>query len=71
MQNIVHELRNSLGALRAAQRLLERADEDPGLTSLAHETIARQIAHMSHLIDRLDEETDESRGRAAREQGGQ
>jgi nitrogen-specific signal transduction histidine kinase/CheY-like chemotaxis protein len=48
-----HELRNPLGAITSAARLLEMARGAAKPASRAFEVIARQIAHISHLINDL------------------
>ncbi len=48
-----HELRNPLGAIRSAVGLLESVDPTSGPAVRAREVIARQVGHLSHLIDDL------------------
>ena len=50
---LAHELRNPLGAISSAVRVLEltRAEGEPA--TRAHEVIARQVGHISHLINDL------------------
>ncbi len=48
-----HELRNPLGAISAAARLLKARRDAVEPSARAHDVIARQIGHMSHLIDDL------------------
>ena len=50
---LAHELRNPLGAIRSAVGVLERVDPKNGPATRAHEVIARQVGHLSHLIDDL------------------
>ncbi len=50
---LAHELRNPLGAIRSAVSLLEPADTMSGPAACAREVIARQVGHLSHLIDDL------------------
>jgi signal transduction histidine kinase/ActR/RegA family two-component response regulator len=48
-----HELRNPLSAIATAVHLLERGEPSAELTRRAHEIIARQNAHLAHLVDDL------------------
>lgn len=48
-----HELRNPLGAICSAVGLLESVDPMSSPAVRAREVIARQVAHLSHLIDDL------------------
>ena len=48
-----HELRNPLGAIRSAVGLLESVDPMSSPAVRARAVIARQVAHLSHLIDDL------------------
>jgi signal transduction histidine kinase/ActR/RegA family two-component response regulator len=48
-----HELRNPLSAIATAVHLLERDEPSAELTRRAHEIIARQNAHLAHLVDDL------------------
>jgi PAS domain S-box-containing protein len=48
---LAHELRNPLGTISQAVRVLEAAQGAPA--TRAHEEIARQVRHISHLIDQL------------------
>jgi PAS domain S-box-containing protein len=48
-----HELRNPLGAIRSAVGVLECVDPKNGPAIRAREVIARQVGHLSHLIDDL------------------
>jgi PAS domain S-box-containing protein len=50
---LAHELRNPLGAIRSAVGVLERVATKNGPVTRAREVIARQVAHLSHLIDDL------------------
>ncbi|MGH9347460.1 MAG: ATP-binding protein [Vicinamibacterales bacterium] len=50
---LAHELRNPLGAIRSAVGVLECADARDVPATRAREVIARQVAHLSHLIDDL------------------
>jgi len=50
---LAHELRNPLGAISNAVRVLERAPAGGAPAVRAHEVIARQVGHISHLIDEL------------------
>ncbi len=53
---VSHELRNSLGAMRFATRLIEMNQRQPGLVEKARVIIDRQVAHMGRLVeDLLDE----------------
>jgi signal transduction histidine kinase/CheY-like chemotaxis protein len=48
-----HELRNPLGAIRSAVGLLESLDPMSSHAVRARDVIARQVGHLSHLIDDL------------------
>jgi signal transduction histidine kinase/CheY-like chemotaxis protein len=48
-----HELRNPLGAIRSAVGLLESVDLMSSRAVRAREVIARQVGHLTHLIDDL------------------
>jgi signal transduction histidine kinase len=50
---ISHELRNSVGAIRFATRLIEATDDQPELVARAGATIDRQAAQMVRIIDDL------------------
>lgn len=51
LATLSHELRNPLGAIRNAVRVLERRDDSERQRPMA--IIARQVAHMARLIDDL------------------
>jgi signal transduction histidine kinase len=48
-----HELRNPLGAIANASRLLEQPGADAQAAALARGVIRRQVDHLSHLTDDL------------------
>ena len=48
-----HELRNPLGAIANASRLLEHPEAPPESTRYAREIIARQVDHLARLTDDL------------------
>lgn len=48
-----HELRNPLGAIRAAAHVLKAMHAEGKPETRAHDVIARQVDHLSHLIDDL------------------
>jgi len=50
---LAHELRNPLGAICSAVDLLEPVDTMSAPASRARDVIARQVGHLSHLIDDL------------------
>jgi PAS domain S-box-containing protein len=50
---LAHELRNPIGAIGNAVRVLETTDAQDDAAISAHQVIARQVAHISHLIDDL------------------
>jgi PAS domain S-box-containing protein len=50
---LAHELRNPLGTIRSAVEVLESVDPQNSSASSAREVIARQVGHLSHLIDDL------------------
>jgi signal transduction histidine kinase len=54
---VSHELRNSLGAIRIAARLMEINQRDPSVAEKARQVIERQAAQMARLIDDLLEVT--------------
>ena len=54
---LAHELRNPLGAIGTAVGVLESTHSDREKEARAHQVIARQVGHISHLIsDLLDVE---------------
>ena len=54
---LAHELRNPLGAISNAVRVLELSHAEGDAATRAHEVIARQVGQISHLInDLLDAE---------------
>jgi PAS domain S-box-containing protein len=48
-----HELRNPLGALASAARLLDREGGTPGVAARARDVIGRQLDHLTRLVDDL------------------
>jgi signal transduction histidine kinase/ActR/RegA family two-component response regulator len=50
---LAHELRNPVGAIGNAIRVLESADAAGDAATGAHEVISRQVTHISHLINDL------------------
>jgi signal transduction histidine kinase/ActR/RegA family two-component response regulator len=48
-----HELRNPLSAIATAIHVLETGEPSAEVTHRAHEIIARQNAHLAHLVDDL------------------
>jgi len=50
---LAHELRNPLGTITNAVRVLESTHAAGETATRAHEVIARQVAHISHLINEL------------------
>jgi signal transduction histidine kinase len=50
---LAHELRNPLGVISNAVAVLESTHAEGEAASRAHEVIARQVGHVSHLIDDL------------------
>jgi PAS domain S-box-containing protein len=50
---LAHELRNPLGAIRSAVGVLECVDPTNSPVTRARDVIARQVGHLSHLIDDL------------------
>jgi len=50
---LAHELRTPLGAISNAVHVLEVAHAKGAPAALAHEVIARQVGHISHLIEEL------------------
>ena len=53
LATFAHELRNPLGAISSAAQLLEVTRDAVRSRARAHEVIARQIDHISHLINDL------------------
>ncbi|HEY3852048.1 MAG TPA: CheR family methyltransferase [Steroidobacteraceae bacterium] len=53
LATLSHELRNPLAPIRIAARLLQAPDLDPGELRHAQDIIARQVGHMSSLLDDL------------------
>ena len=57
MAMVAHEIRNPLGAISNAVRVLALSDGDGEHASAAHRVIARQVGHLSQLVgDLLDVE---------------
>ena len=57
LATLAHELRNPLGTISNAVRVLEATHAEGEPAARAHEVIARQVGHISHLIsDLLDVE---------------
>ena len=50
---LAHELRNPLGAISNAVQVLELTHAEGEPATRAHEVIARQVGHISHLINDL------------------
>jgi two-component system, sensor histidine kinase len=50
---LAHELRNPLGVIRSAVQVLEQVQQGAEPAARAHEVIARQVGHLSHLIEDL------------------
>jgi PAS domain S-box-containing protein len=50
---LAHELRNPLGAISNAVRVLELTHAEGEPATRAHDVIARQVGHISHLIEDL------------------
>ena len=48
-----HELRNPLASVANVSRLLEFAERQPAMLKNVGEILARQVAHMTHLLDDL------------------
>jgi signal transduction histidine kinase/ActR/RegA family two-component response regulator len=53
LATLAHELRNPLGAIASAVQLLQLTTADGPSAIRAHEVIARQVGHISHLINDL------------------
>ncbi len=58
-----HELRNPLAPIRNALHLLARAPDDPARAARAREVMARQLGHLSRLVDDLLDVARITRGR--------
>ena len=50
---LAHELRNPLGAISSAVQVLELTHAEGDAATSAHDVIARQVGHISHLINDL------------------
>jgi PAS domain S-box-containing protein len=50
---LAHELRNPLGAIRSAVSIIDSVNPSSSTATHAREVIARQVAHLSRLIDDL------------------
>ena len=50
---LAHELRNPLGAISTAVQVLEVTHAEGEPATRAHDVIARQVGHITHLIDDL------------------
>ena len=48
-----HELRNPLNAIASAMAVMNRADNAPAATARPRDVIARQVAHLTDLVDDL------------------
>jgi len=53
LATLAHELRNPLGALSNASRILNHGADRPAANTMARKIIDRQIAHMTRLLDDL------------------
>jgi PAS domain S-box-containing protein len=53
MAMLAHELRNPLGAIAGAIQVLDSVGKPEGLELRARSVIARQVRHLSHLVDDL------------------
>jgi two-component system, sensor histidine kinase len=53
MAMLAHELRNPLSAITAAMQVLDAAESREGVGLRARFIIARQVRHLSHLVDDL------------------
>ena len=53
LATLAHELRNPLGTISNAVQILELTHAEGTRATLAHEAIARQVAHISHLVNDL------------------
>jgi two-component system, sensor histidine kinase len=53
LATLAHELRNPIGAISNAVQVLELTHAEGDRATRAHEVIARQVAHVSHLINDL------------------
>jgi signal transduction histidine kinase/CheY-like chemotaxis protein len=61
---LAHELRNPLGAISNAIKLMEILENDASGTAVkAHETIRRQVAHLTRLVNDLIDMSRISRGK--------
>ena len=62
---LAHELRNPLGPIRNAARLLRLPEADANVQQVAREMIDRQVAHIVRLVDDLLDISRLSRGNVA------
>src|SRR3569833_3159675 len=53
LATLAHELRNPLGALSNASRILNHGADRPAANTMARKIIDRQISHMTRLLDDL------------------
>jgi signal transduction histidine kinase len=53
LATLAHELRNPLGAITAAGQVLKMTHADGAAATRAHDVIARQVGHITQLIDDL------------------
>jgi len=53
LATLAHELRNPIGAISNAVQVLELTHAEGDRATRAHEVIARQVGHVSHLINDL------------------
>jgi two-component system CheB/CheR fusion protein len=58
-----HELRNPLAPIRSSLHVLDHAAADSGAAQRAHQIIARQVGHLTRLVDDLLDVTRISRGK--------
>ena len=66
---LAHELRNPLAPIGAAARLLQSPAAEPPLVRQASEIIARQVKHMTQLVDDLLDVSRVTRGRIELQRG--
>src|SRR5262249_38795465 len=64
-----HELRNPLAPLRYAVHLLGRAPDNQAVVTRARETIGRQVAQMTRLVDELLDASRIARGKVELRRG--
>ena len=66
---LAHELRNPLGAVRNSLEILTLRGNDPGSIDQCRRIMARQVQHLSHLVDDILDVSRLTRGKIRLERG--